>query len=265
MTAKQGLLDNPQAGTNNENESLAKPPFLPTRKRKTTSDSELESFYGALRDYYLGLPYDRMKVALEEINYRDIARVSLFFAKLKRTVALNGDRIKNKYGMIYTANHIGSFDQFYITKLLGYTPLHYLVKKKTTTWLVRWNLIYKPTGVVVVEQDNIASWQQAKAKLIQYLLHGGNVFVFAEGSRRGEDNMGEFSTGIAQIAQESGCAVCTLAMKNTYRLFSKNPVVCAGETFSVGRREDIREATKRIRAGVVEAYNEILAYEKGCR
>jgi hypothetical protein len=141
--------------------------------------------------------------------------------------------------------------------------LHYLVKKKTTTWLVRWNLIYKPTGVVVIDQENIAGWQQAKTKLIQYLLYGGSVFVFAEGSRRGEDNMGEFSTGVAQIAQESGCCVCTLAMKNTYSLFSKNPVVCAGETFSVGQREDIREATKRIRAGVIEAYNEILEYEKG--
>jgi len=261
MEAKQGISDESQADVDNTNVPIAKPPFLSTKKRMLASDSELDSFYNALHSYYLSLPYDRTKVALEEINYRDIARLSLLFAQLKGTTVLNGDRLTKQNRMIYTANHIGSFDQFYIPKLLGCTPLHYLVKKKTTTWLVRWNLIYKPTGVVVVNQEEIASWQQAKAKLIQYLLHGGNVFIFAEGSRRGEDNIGEFSNGVAQIAQESGCAVSTLAIKNTYRLSSKNPIVCAGETFSVGRRDDIREATKQIRAGVVNAYNEILDYE----
>ena len=243
-------------------EKIIKAPFMASKKKQLMSDEELDSFYEKLREYYLDLPYDRTKVALEELNYRDISKPFRFFANFKKTVVLNANRIKTKQPTIYTSNHIGSYDQFYITKLLVNTPLHYLVKTKVTNWLVRWNLVYKPTGVVVVDTNSISSWQQAKARLIQYLLHGGNVFIFAEGSRRGEDNIGEFSSGVAQIAQESGVNVCTMALKNTYKLFSKKPIICAGELITVGPREDIKIATDRIKASVISAYNEIVEYER---
>jgi 1-acyl-sn-glycerol-3-phosphate acyltransferase len=243
-------------------EPQSKPPFMPSKKKLTVSNDELKAFYRNLREYYLNLPYDRMKVALEEISYRDITKFTRAFARIKQTTVLHKERIEGIHSTIYTANHIGSFDQFYVSLALGNIPLHYLVKKKVTTWPLRWNIIYKPTGAVVVDQESITSWQQAKAKLIQYLLHRGNVFIFAEGSRRGENNMGEFSSGVAQIAQEAGVNVCTLALKNTFKLSSKKPIVCVGETFSVSPREDLKEATRRVKSGVVNAYNKILVYEK---
>jgi 1-acyl-sn-glycerol-3-phosphate acyltransferase len=137
------------------------------------------------------------------------------------------------------------------------------VKDKVIKWLVRWHLIYKPTGVAVVELDNFKSWNNAKSKLIQYLLNGSKVFIFAEGSRQGENNIGEFNAGIAQVAQEAGVSIGTLAIKNTVSLFSKKPVICAGETFTIDPREDLKEATARIKSGVLSAYNEILSYENG--
>ena len=145
--------------------------------------------------------------------------------------------------------------------LLKNTPIHYLVKKKVTTWLIRWRLLYKPTGAVVIDTNSVASWKTAKEKLIQHLLNESSVFMFAEGSRRGEDNIGQFSSGLAQVAQESGAKVCALALKNTYKLSSRQPIVCAGETLSIGPRENIKEATARIKSSVLNAYNEILAYE----
>jgi 1-acyl-sn-glycerol-3-phosphate acyltransferase len=240
----------------------SKPPFMPSKKKLTVSDEELEAFYYSLREYYTRLPYDEKKVKLEEVCYRDFARLSRIFATLKRMTILHRENISKNQPMIYTANHIGSYDQFYIAKVLGNLPLHYLVKKKVTTWPVRWHLVYKQTGVVVVDPESMTSWQQAKAKLLQYLLNGSNVFIFAEGSRRGENNIGEFSSGVAQIAQESGVNVCTLALKNTFKLFSKKPIACVGDTFSVSPREDLKEATLRIKSGVVDAYNKILVYER---
>jgi len=238
-----------------------KAPFMTAKKKQSATDEEIETFYSTLREYYLNLPYDRTKVALEELNYRDIARISAFIATLKRTKVLNKERIISQKSAIYTSNHIGSYDQFYIPKLLKKIPLHYLVKDKVTKWPVRWNLVYKPTGVVVVDTTNLSSWLKAKTVLTQYLLHGGSVFMFAEGSRRGEDNMGDFNPGIAQIAQDTGRSVCTLAIKNTVSIFSRKPIICAGEVFTVDPREDIRIATERIKNGVYSAYNEILEYE----
>ncbi|MCL2188933.1 MAG: 1-acyl-sn-glycerol-3-phosphate acyltransferase [Defluviitaleaceae bacterium] len=239
-----------------------RPPTLPPRQRLTVSDEELTDFYLKLREYYINLDFDNERVAKEQKYYRGIANASILFSRLKRTVVLHKEKIKLDTPMIYTANHIGSFDHFYVPSLVGNIPLHYLVKDKVTQWPIRWNLIYKPTGVVVVDISNFRSWTYAKAKLIQYLLHGRNIFIFAEGSRRGENNMGEFNPGIAQIAQDTDTKVQTLAIKNVQKLFMKRPIICAGEVITVEPREDVRNATARIREGVVNAYNEILKYEE---
>ena len=239
----------------------SKPPFMASSKKAVASDKELEVYYMKLRDYYSNLPFDKVQVAREQNYYQKVARITRFFARLKGTKILHKERIHDNPAMIYTANHIGSYDQFYISSVLAQSPLHYLVKDKVTTWPIRWNLIYKPTGVVVVEAGNLKSWNQAKAKLIQYLLHGNKVFIFAEGSRRGEDNMGDFNPGIVQVAQEAGVKIGTLAMKNTSRLFSRKPIICAGETISISPRENLKVATEQIKSSVVRAYKEILEYE----
>jgi len=239
----------------------SKPPFLSSNKKQIISDDELANFYISLQEFYRELTYDAVQVQKEEIYYKKVAYLSRLFSKLKGLEILHSERIENSPAMIYTSNHIGSYDQFYISSILGQCPLHYLVKDKVTKWLVRWNLIYKPTGVVVVEIDNFRSWSKAKSKPIQYLLNGSKVFIFAEGSRRGESNMGDFNPGIAQVAQEAGVSVGTLAMKNTSGLFSGKPVICVGETFAISPRENLKEATQRIKSGVLNAYDEILQHE----
>jgi len=51
-------------------------------------------------------------------------------------------------------------------------------------------------------------------------------------------------------------------LKNTSTLLSYRPIVCVGETVWVGIRDNIKEATTRVKSAVVSAYNEILEYEK---
>jgi len=243
-----------------ENKS-GKAPFMASKKKLSVADDELDMFYNELRRFYTELPYDHERTVKHERNYKRFARISCFLASIKRVTVLHKDRLKSSQAMIYTSNHVGSYDQFFMPSALGEASLHYLVKDKVAKWPIRWNFLYKPTGVVLVESGNLKSWSYAKAELMQYLLHGSKVFIFAEGSRRGENNMGEFNPGIVQIAQDAGQSICTLAVKNTASLFSKSPVVCVGETFTVDPREDIRVATGRIKTGVVDAYNEILEYE----
>jgi 1-acyl-sn-glycerol-3-phosphate acyltransferase len=246
---------------NEINNRLSKPPYMMSSKKASASDGELAAFYVKLREYYSNLHFDKAQVAKEQHYYEKVARITRLFARLKGTTLLHKERVNDSPAMIYTANHLGSYDQFYISSMLDKFHLHYLVKDKVTTWPIRWNLIYKPTGVVVVEVGNLKSWNQAKAKLIQYILHGHKVFIFAEGSRRGENNMGDFNPGIAQIVQETGVKIGTLAMKNTSKLFSRKPVICVGETISIDPREDLKIATGRIQSSVINAYNEILTYE----
>ena len=165
-------------------QKISKPLFMPSRKKLSVSDEELAGFYSTLRDYYTSLPFDADKAERQGECYKRLAQICRVFAKLKSITVLHKERIAETQPLIYTANHIGSYDQFYIPSLLGITPIHYLVKKKVSQWPIRWNLIYKPTGAIVVDLDSMSSWQQAKAHIAQYLQHGKRVFIFAEGTYR---------------------------------------------------------------------------------
>jgi len=254
-------LTKPQDKTCEVDNQPSKPPYMTSSKKASASDEELATFYTKVREFYSNLHFDKTQVAEEQHYYEKVAKMARIFARLKGTTILGREKLDESPAMIYTANHIGSYDQFYISSILDKFPLHYLVNQKVTTWPIRWNLIYKPTGVVVVEIGNIRSWNKTKAKLIQYLLHGNRVFIFAEGSRRGENNIGEFNSGIANIAQETGLKIGTLAMKNTSKLLSKKPIICVGETISIDQRANLKVATQRIKDSVIEAYDRILTYE----
>ena len=156
---------------------VSKPPFMATRKKLKASDEELEAFYDSLKAFCLNLPYDDALVSKQNANYERIARICQLFAALKNTKVLNKEKLIDSKAMIYTSNHVGSFDQFYIPLALGLDPIFYLVKKKVTSWPIRWNLIYKPTGAVVVDTNSVSSWLEAKTKLLQLLFNGNKVFI----------------------------------------------------------------------------------------
>jgi len=57
---------------------------MASKQKRLMSDEKFDLFYIKLCDYYINLPYDRTKVALEELNYRDISKPFRFFANLKK-------------------------------------------------------------------------------------------------------------------------------------------------------------------------------------
>lgn len=241
-------------------------PFLSEKKRAAASNEEIAQYYQQVTDYYMNLPFDKTENAKRERYYQVEARLFRTLSALKGTKVIHTTTLPEQQGIIFISNHIGSFDQFVLMSALGVRPLHYLVKEKVTTWPIRWNLIYKPTGIVVVDQKSISSWEHAKEQLVQYLYQGHNVFIFPEGTRRGEDNLGTFSAGIAQVVQESRKPVVTLAIKNTSKLFSrKKPIVCVGEILSFEQRDGIRFITKKLQDAVYANYNKILEYENNSK
>jgi len=238
-----------------------RPPHISSGDKKRKSDEELAQLYGQVIQYYQTLPFDEEKAAKEDRFYRRLVGPNRVIMTLKRTKVLRQDLLSGNASGIYVANHIGSFDQFYIGKVLT-GPTRYLVNEKIPTWPIRWRLLYKPSGVVVVNQHSLSSWRQAKATLNQYVMHGRNTFIFPEGHRMGPDNIGDFNPGVVDHAQETGCDIVTLAIKNTERLFMmRPPVICVGETVKIGKRDDIRDKAQEVKEAVLEAFDHILKYE----
>jgi len=233
-------------------------------KKLSMTDKELEQYYNNLRQHYLSLPFDEKAIEKSENNFRIFTIFFNLLAIIKRVKILNEELIPNEKGLIFVSNHIGSYDQFYINRLLlkhGYTP-HYLVNDKVTKFFFRWNFVFKHVGVVVVNQDSLKSWQWAEEEIIKYLLYGKSVFIFPEGTRRGENNIGDFKTGVAQIAQKSGAKIVTMAIKNFEKFLTGNPIICLGKVIEFDKQEEGAEATERLKTAVLNAYSEIVKYEE---
>jgi len=240
-----------------------RPPHISSVDKKRKSDKELAALYEQVIRYYRTLPFDEKKAAKEDRFYRRLVGPNRIFMALKRTVALRQELLPDDLNGIYVANHIGSFDQFYIGEVLR-GPVRYLVNEKIPTWPIRWHLLYKPSGVVVVDQKSLSSWRQAKTFLNQYVMQGRSTFIFPEGHRMGPDNIGAFNPGVIEHAQETGQSIVTMAVKNTEKLLAtKRPIICVGRTVEVGRRDDIRDKAHEVREAVLEAYDFICEYEAG--
>ena len=161
-------------------------PYLSKRKRLAASEEELSLFNDKVKAYYSNLPFDVSETDKAERYYRFVAKIVRTIAFLKGVTVLNAARVEETDARIFTANHIGSFDQFYIPSLLGLRPLHYLVKSKVMNWKIRWHCVYKPTGVIVVSPGSLSSWQKAKEEIAKLHVENRNIFIFAEGTRGGK-------------------------------------------------------------------------------
>jgi len=263
MTIDNNLPEklNQSEDINDEKITNKKVPYISQNKKKNLSDEQLNEFYNEIREFYLNIPFDNRQAYKEEANYLKLSRILRLLPEFKKATVLNQERLPKGNGYIFVSNHIGPYDQFYALKALSEIPLHFLIKEKVTTWPIRYNLIYKPTGVVVINPESIKSWKEAKKKLIQYVLHGRNIYIYPEGTRRGEENLGDFGWGVAEIALETQTKVVTLATKNVASIFSKNPIINIGKSMIADKREDIRIITKKLQSHVEDAYNEILEYE----
>lgn len=244
------------------------------REKLEYSDEELTGKYDQFKKAVLDLPYDENLVKEQEKYYLKMAKFSLMYDKLRRTTVINEDKKPEVKSNLAISNHIGSLDQFDLTKAFGYEPYHYFIKPKVMTWPFRWNVIYKPTGVVICDPDNLKSWISTMYQAGQLMLHGKKVFMFPEMGRRGPNNMGDFASGVAQLAQYFNEPVDIYAIKNTELLipldknegslipFVRKPIVAYGDTITVGSRENLKDATMRIQQSVRDAYADILFYEE---
>lgn len=179
------------------------------------------------------------------------------------------EHVPERGGAVLTFNHHSYFDFV----MIGWDvvrelrrPLRFLAKRElwespATRWIMRWG------GAVPVDRRDASSRHGALAAAIRALERGELVVVAPEQTISRSFELLPFSTGAVRMAQQAGVPIVPCVGWGTQRFATKGrgvhlatriPVVVRyGEPMHVGKGEDPRIATKRLRETTAGMLDEV--------
>ena len=167
---------------------------------------------------------------------------------------INGrENVGETGGLIFCSNHSSMMDPTILSQLTK-RRLCFLAKKEL--FGNRFVAAFlRGLGAYPVDRENadMAAFKQT----LDYLENGRIVCVFAEGSRFKELDLKNAKSGVALFALKSGAEVLPIAIKTTYKLFSKI-------TVDIGKPVDLTEYRgKKIKTELLNEITEKIMTEVG--
>ena len=178
--------------------------------------------------------------------------LKIYFFVFFRFKSSGRENIPETGGTIFCSNHSSMMDPT-ILAMLTRRKVHYIGKKELfdkrfAAPFLRW------LGAFPVDRG--AADMSAYKKAIELLANGGVVGVFAEGSRFKELDAKNAKAGVALFALKSGAEVVPIAIKSSYKLFSKI-TVNVGAPVGLGEYRGARIKTETLNAATEKIMNEI--------
>ncbi|HHW49717.1 MAG TPA: 1-acyl-sn-glycerol-3-phosphate acyltransferase, partial [Clostridiaceae bacterium] len=155
----------------------------------------------------------------------EIARflVNIYFSIFYKVEIINKENIPAEGAALLCSNHVGALDMFFIgykiKRLVHYMAKKELFKNPIIGAVIRW------LGAFPV---NRGKGDVGAIKTVFKLLKEGKIVgIFPEGTRtRGKINVNRrIKPGIALLAIKSGVPIIPVAIKGSYKLFSKVKVI----------------------------------------
>lgn len=162
-----------------------------------------------------------------------------------RPKVIGKENIPYQGGVIFTSNHLNSFDQFLIQLAVGNRPLIGLAASSIRNTMR--GRMFAKTGAIFVDRKDPENRSNSEEQLGAHLLHGEDILLFPEGTRKNKNKEGkkkiqnQFKPGAVSLAQKTGSPISSLSIK--YGLFS---IVRIGEPIIVKTTDDIEIATKEL-------------------
>ena len=154
--------------------------------------------------------------------------LKIYFFLFFRFKIVGRENIPQSGGTIFCSNHSSMMDPL-ILAMITKRRVYYVAKKELFgNFIVA--AVIKGLGAFPVDRQNTD--MTAYKKAIEYLKQGKIVGVFAQGARFKELDAKNAKAGVALFALKSGAAVVPVAIKTSYKLFSKI-------TVSIGKTVDL--------------------------
>ena len=179
--------------------------------------------------------------------------ISMFFYGVK---VEGKENIPYQNGLIFASNHLDSYDQFLISKAIGNRPLRGLAS--TTIKDTFRGKLFQRSGITFVDRTDDESKKVAEEKLCVDLVHGNDLLIFPEGTRKNKTEEGrqkkilKFKLGTASIAQKTGSSIVPVAIvkENKFSIL-KTSVVCFDKPITVESFDDIEQVTDTLQESIV--------------
>ena len=237
--------------------------YIDFNKVDKLSDCEKSSYFKELKKYYLNLPFDIDEMHKKMKRYLwTIKTFSPLVKTLVRPTVVNKEIIPDGDSIIFTANHLDSFDQFpMIAGAIGYRPLRALMQSTlfSAKEYYRGYLFDFLGSAVPINVTTEEGREIAQNMMIQLVLYGSSVLYFPEGTRGTKKKYYdkslplEFKNGAIVNAMITGATIVPISINNNYKLFKKNQIIIrVNEPMRIKCSENIDNATKELRKRIID-------------
>lgn len=220
-------------------------------------------------DFAFAIPYFIIEGIVGLISVRAKDKMSQFIIRLYLSVIgfLSGAKVTYKglekvpkdRAVLYVGNHLSFFDVI-LTYPKLYGNVGYIAKKefeKIPILAQAMKMIY----CLFLDRNDIKQGLKIILKAIEYINSGISIFIFPEGTRSRNGQMGEFKEGSLKIATKTNCPIIPVALCNTSALFenqfpkikSAKVIIEFGDPIDVTTldKEELKHIGKKVH-GVVE-------------
>ena len=187
-----------------------------------------------------------MNVSLSEYMNLDENNLIFFIDKIG-LMLLHADE-KQKLALLTTLGSVLGFtlDEVNLNDSQSLKALLYDRCQKLLEFKV--GKFYRAVGAIEIDENSEISKGKAFVKMIQVLLHGGNVFIFPEGTRNRSGKRLPYDQGAVKLAQLTGAPIEYFSVEDCENFRKRRAFVRYGGEMFVGPDEDLAEANQRLEA-----------------
>lgn len=244
--------------------------ILNYKEKQALSTKERIEYYQKLKNYYKNLPYDFKKAKKDDQNcLKVISSMQPFIKFLYNPQNMNPEELNLKEGVIFASNHLHSLDPILIMNK-DKIPFSLLAKEQLNKSIL--GCFFRYIGSIFSDNDDEFSRKNSMDRMIQKVLHGGNLMMFPEGTRNDEKRdainkithkmLKDFRYGTVTVAQITGAPIIPYAINKEYK-FRKNSLIAnMGEPIYIGPEDDLDEALERLRVAIATLLWELMEYQE---
>lgn len=156
------------------------------------------------------------------------------------------ENIPYQGGFIIASNHLNSYDQFYISRVLGNRQF-YGYAASTVENTLRGKLFDFTGGVIYIDRNDSTSKEKGEEQLALKIVNDQIALIFPEGTRKNKTEEGRkllqlpFKYGTVSLAQKTGSPIIPISL-----YYGKKKYLKVGQAIFVKPEDDIVSANKEL-------------------
>ncbi len=148
------------------------------------------------------------------------------FPNLRSISVLGKEHLNPNETYLIISNHLSNLDI-----MVGFALPHAFkwVSKRELGRLpfIGWNMLLN--NYILLERNCPKSIKKMMSKCITKLNEGSSVFLFPEGTRSQDGNLGTFKAGAFIIAKKANCNILPVVIRNTHKVLPKSSLKAKGK------------------------------------